>query len=83
MLSCDCDNLINKQQRNKQNIFSYYPPAGQVVVLLLLVAGPASALFLPALSLGEGAGCRLVRSNEDTGTCFLEPECGEVTVSTN
>ena len=54
-----------------------------MLVLVLLVAGPASALFLPALSLGEGAGCRLVRSREDTGTCFLEPECGEVTVSTN
>ena len=54
-----------------------------MLVLVVLVAGPASALFLPALSLGEGAGCRLVRSREDTGTCFLEPECGEVTISTN
>ena len=51
--------------------------------MVVLVAGPASALFLPALSLGEEAGCRLVRSNEDTGTCWLEPECGEVTVSAN
>ena len=51
--------------------------------MVVLVAGPASALFLPALSLGEGAGGRLVRSKEDTGTCWLEPECGEVTISTN